>query len=244
MSVNSDNGPLIQPLQITKTRDDWHSIPGIEFYVDFEFCSNLNDDFSKLPEKGGQPLIFAIGCGHLEQGSWQFKSFVVHHLTEREELRIIQEWVAHMSAVRDRLDSANNEPRIFHWSNAELTVLENAYNSARARHREHADWPELAWYDLLKNVMVEEPVVVRGALGFGLKAVANAMHAHSFIETNWADSPVDGLGAMVGAWRCDEEAHKQGLTMTGLPLMNEIVRYNQVDCKVMMEIVRYLRANH
>ena len=32
--------------------------------------------------------------------------------------------------------------------------------------------------------------------------------------------------------------------MTGLPLMDEIARYNEVDCKVMMEIVRYLRANH
>ena len=32
--------------------------------------------------------------------------------------------------------------------------------------------------------------------------------------------------------------------MTELPLMQEIIRYNEVDCKVMMEIVRYLRTNH
>ena len=32
--------------------------------------------------------------------------------------------------------------------------------------------------------------------------------------------------------------------MTNLPLMDDIARYNEVDCKVMMEIISYLRANH
>ena len=122
--------------------------------------------------------------------------------------------------------------------------MENAYSSARKRHRERADWPELGWYDFLNKVMNKEPVAVRGALGFGLKAVANAMHSHGLLETNWADSPIDGLGAMVGAWRCGEEAQQKGVSMTELPLMAKIARYNEVDCKVMMEIVRYLRADH
>ena len=149
-----------------------------------------------------------------------------------------------MRLVRDRQDPQNGMPRIFHWSHAEPTVLDNAYNSAKAKHQEHADWPELGWYDFLTRVMQEEPVEVRGALGFGLKAVANALHSHGLIETDWADSPIDGLGAMAGAWRCDEEAREQGVPMSQLPLMNEVVRYNEVECKVMMEIVRYLRTNH
>ena len=244
LAVNTDGGSLVLPLRIEKTRDEWHPTPGVEFYVDFEFCSDLNDDFSKLPEKGGQPIIFMIGCGHMENGEWQFKSLVTENLSAEEELRIIQEWVGHMRWVRDRLDPQNGMPRIFHWSPAEPSVLDNSYNSARARHQERADWPELGWYDFLNKVMGEEPVVVRGALGFGLKAVANAFHSNGLIETDWADSPIDGLGAMVGAWRCDEEAREQGVPMSQLPLMNEVVRYNEVDCKVMMEIVRYLRTNH
>ena len=47
--------------------------------------------------------------------------------------------------------------------------------------------------------MREEPVVVRGALGFGLKAVASALHTHGLIKTDWVDSPIDGLGAMAPA---------------------------------------------
>ncbi len=244
LSVNVDAGSPVHPMRIEKTREEWHATPGVEFYVDFEFCSDLNDDFSKLPEKGGQPLIFMIGCGHVENGEWQFESFLADSLTEKEELRVIQEWVVHMSTVRDRLDPANGKPRIFHWSHAEPTQLENAYNSAKVRHSQYANWPELGWYDFLTKVMREEPVVIRGALGFGLKAVANALHSHGLIETDWADSPIDGLGAMVGAWRCDEDTRKKGLPMTELPLMGEIAHYNEVDCKVMMEIVVYLRANH
>ena len=93
--------------------------------------------------------------------------------------------------------------------------------------------------------MRAEPVTVKGALDFGLKSVARAMRRHGLIETEWDDgNPVDGLGAMVGAWRCDDDARRLGVKMGELPLMKSIAHYNEVDCKAIMEIVRYLRANH
>ena len=165
LAVNRGDGPPVLPLRIGTTRGEWHAASGVEFYVDFEYCSDLNDDFSKLPEKGGQPLIFMIGCGHVEKGEWRFKSLVANDLSETEEIRIIQEWVDHMSAVRDRLDPTNGKPRIFHWSSAEPTTLQNAHNSACNRHNQPADWLDLGWYDFLQKVMRQEPVVVRGALG-------------------------------------------------------------------------------
>ncbi len=244
LEVNRKAGPPVQPELIVITREKLHPIPAVEFYVDFEYCNDLNDDFSKLPEKGGQPIIFMIGCGYLEEKQWRFKSFTTDRLTEDEELRIIQEWAQHMSSVRKLLDPGNETPRIFHWSKAEITVLESSHNSARIRHGKRAEWPEFNWCDLLTEVVRKEPVVVQGSLDFGLKAVANAMHAHGFIETNWEDSQIDGLGAMLGAWRCDEAADKQGGSMAEMVLMDEIVRYNETDCKVMMEIVRHLRTNH
>ena len=64
------------------------------------------------------------------------------------------------------------------------------------------------------------------------------------IETLWGDGPSDGLGAMVAAWWCDQEARRQGVPFGTIDLMQEVVEYNEVDCKVMMEIIRYLRANH
>lgn len=241
LAVNVGGGPPVRPERIDVDREAWHETPVVEFYVDFEYCSDLDDDFANLPEKGGQSLIFMIGCGHVENGEWQFKSLVTERLSLTEEARIIEEWIEHMRAVRERLDPANIQPRIFHWSHAET----NAYRSARERHGWPAGWPELGWYDFLDKVMRAEPVVVRGALNFGLKSAARAMRRHGLIETDWDDNnPVDGLGAMVGAWRCDAEARQLGFPMSKLPLMNDIADYNEVDCKAMMEIVRYLRANH
>ena len=241
LAVNVGDGPPVSPRRIEADREVWHKTPGVEFYVDFEYCGDLDDDFAKLPEKGGQPLIFMIGCGHLENGEWQFKSLVTECLSLTEEARIIDEWIEHMRTVQERLEPEIFQPCIFHWSHAET----NAYRSARERHGWPARWPELDWYDFLDKVMRAEPVVVRGALGFGLKAVARAMRWHGLIETDWDDNnPVDGLGAMVGAWRCDAEARQLGFPMSKLRLMSDIAAYNEVDCKAMMEIVRYLRANH
>ena len=241
LAVNVGDGPPVRPERIDVDREAWHETTTVEFYVDFEYCSDLDDDFAKLPEKGGQPLIFMIGCGHLENGEWRFKSLVTEYLTLTEETRIIDEWIEHMATVCQRLNPENSQPRILHWSHAET----NAYRRARERHGWPDRWPELGWYDFWREVMLNEPVVVSGALGFGLKAVARAMRRHDLIETDWDDNnPVDGQGAMVGAWRCDAEARRLGIPMGELSLMKDIAAYNEVDCKAIMEIVRYLRANH
>ena len=86
--------------------------------------------------------------------------------------------------------------------------------------------------------------VAGGQVGGHGEQVANAMRANGLIETGWEDNQVDGLGAMVGAWRCDALARENGVPISEIDLMNEIIRYNEVDCRVMMEIVRYLRMYH
>jgi predicted RecB family nuclease len=145
-----------------------------------------------------------------------------------------------MEAVRERLDPAGS-PAVIHWSHAETSTFETAYNSACERHPER-DWASPRWFDLLKHVFRAEPVVIRGALGFGLKEIARALHGHGFIETLWEDSSLDGLGAMTGAWWCYEEAVRQGQPVEDLDLMREIVRYNEIDCRVLMDVMGFLRA--
>lgn len=49
---------------------------------------------------------------------------------------------------------------------------------------------------------------------------------------------------MVGAWSCHQDALKAGARMADLELMQGIEKYNEVDCRVMQEIISYLRAHH
>jgi hypothetical protein len=241
LEAQRDSAPLVSPPAVAAGRQDWHASQPLEFYVDFETVSDLDDDFTGIPKKGGQVLIFMIGCGHLEEGEWKFQVFTCDRLTQDCEREIIDAWHAHMSAVKERL-MPGGDPLVFHWSHAERSFLDTAYNSARERHQR--SWPDLNWYDFLVKVMREEPVVVKGALAFGLKAVARAMHQNGCLATNWTNGPGDGLKAMVGAWRCDAKAREEGGSMRNLELMKSIERYNEVDCRVMQEIVSYLRAHH
>ena len=136
-----------------------------------------------------------------------------------------------------------SEPYVIHWFRAEPGFLELDTNSSFNRHPGH-NWMPVNWFDLLKNVVEAEPVVVRGSLEFGLKPFAKALKSHGLIDTAWGDGPGDGLAAMVGAWWCDAEAARAGNRIADYELMDSIITYNEVDCKVMMEIMRYFRLNH
>ena len=79
-------------------------------------------------------------------------------------------------------------------------------------------------------------------MGFGLKTVARSLMQHGLIETDWPDGVADGLGAMVAAWWCADEARMQGGSLVDVDLMAQVSAYNEVDCRVMMEAVSYLKG--
>lgn len=240
----STQGPPVVPARIAAMEQVWRVESVLEFYVDFETVNDLNDDFSLIPRRGGLPMIFMIGCGHMKNGAWQFQCFTTDALTEACEATIIEKWLDHMKEVRNSV-AVGSEPLTIHWSPAETSSLVTAYNAAVQRHGQRAkSWAAPRWFDFLKEVIKEEPVVVRGALAFGLKAIAQAMQKLGLIETKWESGPVDGLGAMVGALWCADGATKTGVSLKQIDLMQSIQDYNEVDCKVMMEIIRYLRRNH
>ena len=238
------DGRYVWPARIEADGGGWREPAPVECYVDFETVNDVLDDLSAFPARGGQQLIFQIGCGRCVDGEWTFRSFTTRALTAEAEADMIDEWVDHLRGLaREAGLGSESEIRLFHWSAAETSAIENAYRSASARHRERR-WPDLLWYDLLDRVMQAEPVAVRGAHGFGLKAVANAMFRHGLIGTQWADGLADGAGVMAGAWHAAQEASLRGLSLTEIPLMREIEKYNEIDCRVMAEVLDHLRREH
>jgi hypothetical protein len=241
-----EHGPIVFPDRVRANEHLWRDVGGPEFFVDFENVSDLDENFSTFPDAGGQALIFMIGCGHFtgpaDAPAWNFRVFTVDALVPGDERRAIEAWLAHMSAICEAAGRPLDQARVFHWSPAETSTLTEAYNAAHRRHGEPA-WPAVPWVDLLNRVIKAQPVTVRGAFGFGLKAMARAMHANRLIETLWSDSATDGLGAMVGAWWCHHEAARLGVSMREIDLMKEIEAYNEVDCKVMAEVLGYLRRH-
>jgi hypothetical protein len=231
----NSNGPLHHPPVIDWVREEWAEPETLEFFVDFETTSNLDDDFSSLPKAGGQPLIFMIGCGHWEpmadnlgdhrewmldptKRRWVFQVFYTESLTEAEEKRIIFEWYRYMEEVRARTPGAPDRPKVFHWSPAETRTYSMGSDSAFVRHLQPAGWPDPNWYDFLGNVVKQKGTsnafYIKGTWGFGLKAIGKGLHKHGCIQTLWADGPADGLAAMGGSWACYRFAQRLGIPVT------------------------------
>ena len=42
------------------------------------------------------PLIFMVGCGHVEDDQWKFSCLIADRLEESSEVAIIDAWIAHM----------------------------------------------------------------------------------------------------------------------------------------------------
>lgn len=230
----------IEPDRVETDRELWGEAAAVEFYVDFETVTDTDDDCRDFPRAGGQPLIFMVGCGHLEHGVWKFSNFVAETLTPTGEAKMIDSWLAHMEDVRVRLGPHIERPICYHWSAAEEGSFAKQYSSARSRHPDAA-WPEPNWFDFLTRVFRKEPILVPGALGFGLKTIARAMHARGCIDVIWDEGPGDGLGAMVGAWRA--YARCKGKPVQSDPAMQGIIKYNAIDCQTMQQIIAWLRKN-
>ena len=241
IAVNRDTGDVLRPERVSADEEVWRVPPRAEAFVDFEFVHDMDDDFSTFPRKGGQALIFQIGSGIYRDRQWAFRQFTVDDLGVEAEGRMIDDWLAHLADIaRDTGCASPSDVRLVHWSLAEESSFERAYESARSRHPDRS-WPALGWYDLLGRVFRAQPIVVKGAFSFGLKSIARAMRAHGLIETAWGEGLADGAGAMAGAWAAAADSRARGRSLTESPVMQEIGRYNEVDCRVMAEILDYLR---
>ena len=92
--------------------------------------------------------------------------------------------------------------------------------------------------------MRAEPVKVRGAHSLKLKEVTNAMHDLGLIETRDSGVVPGGFAVAMVARALADRATEVGGKLTDFEQMDDIRDYNEVDCKAVMELVRYLRQNH
>jgi hypothetical protein len=240
LAVNRPGGESVLPARMVAATQVWRQHAPIEMFVDFEFVPDLDDDFAAFPRKGGQSLIFQIGSGTYKDGAWRFEQFTADELSLAAEGRMIDAWLERLRAAATEAGSRVEAARLIHWSPAETSNFERAYDNARARHPDR-DWPVLTWFDLLHEVVQAEPLVVRGAFSFSLKPIARSLHALGHIQTLWGEGLADGAGAMAGAWSAAVEAERTGVSLGATETMHEIARYNEVDCRVMAEILDYLR---
>jgi len=246
--IRNDTEIIIPHKIECNTLRKWHGTKNlyknkkILFFIDFETITDLT-----LDESLGSSFIFMIGVGYrnISSQEWTYQCFYTNELTEVEELRIFKEFhkFVHGFATKGK---KTTYPDLIHWSHAEKTF----YNAAWGRHGDlilSAGYQKMeTWCDMLK-VFRNEPITIRGALNFSLKSVAKAFYEHGLIKTTWdADSDVcDGMSAMIQAHRAYKSAAHNNITnIMLLPIMRDIKHYNEIDCKVLYDILTYLVKHH
>ena len=199
----------------------------MEFYIDYE---TINGNIGQLNENTGNDFIFMIGIGWEEENKWMFKNFILEELTNECELDMM---VKFWDFIKEKkIEHNKNETHFIHWTQAEHTF----YNKFLNKH--NYKFPTTVFYDM-HRLFLDNNVAVNGSLDFKLKNIAKAMHKNKLIESSWdTDNPcANGLDAMYNAYNIYK--NRQDINNS---TMQNIAQYNEIDCKVMWEILKYLRT--
>ena len=221
LKINRQNKDKVLP---KKLKTDI-SKTGEELFVDFETLSDICPDFTSIPEQPVKTIIFMIGIGFIKNNKWNYRNFICNEATPEEEFRIMNEFV---SFVKEK-----QNPTLYFW-HAENFI----WNSAERRQTDISNnWKNLQWVDLC-SLFKTEPITVKDSFDFGLKNIAKSMKKHKLISTSYNESNCkSGLSASNRAWNWYNKRENE-------TDMKDIEKYNEYDCKVLWEILEYLRKNH
>jgi hypothetical protein len=198
----------------------------MEFFIDYE----TTNDFEK------NNFIFMIGIGYNERpksnnhNNWNFKCFICKNNSDNEQQIMFSTFWEYINLLLK--ENNKDEPIFIHWTSAEPVF----YNKIKSKF----NLPNKNFLDLY-SVFINEPITIKGALNYSLKTIAKTLYKHNLIQTSWSLNSQcnNGLDALV-------QANKLYSTKLNLELddMKDISYYNEIDCKVLYEIILYLRENH
>jgi hypothetical protein len=240
----NDTKCVILPKKIETNLYDWRNTQEVnnqkgEIFVDFESISDIYSNFSDLPKQLPNDLIFLIGIYWKNNGNWEYKSLIINEYTIEEEFRIMNEFTIFVKQLKyPKIWYWNAEPRIWKHSENKQFDIKIKNNDEVNANMIRDNW-KLEWIDLWK-IFTTEPIVIKGSFNFGLKSIASAMKKHNLINIEINSNCQNGLTAIIKALYI----YKTVKNPINTKIMQDIIIYNTFDCKILYEILIYLRKNH
>ena len=246
IEINKNDSKIFSP-DIIKTDNidgvNWRNIDesSLEFYLDYETMnSNLGHIIVENDNIGYQDnqFVFQIGIGHTKNRKWCYKSFVAPTNDLLGEVKMINLFWDHVNKIMKEQNKTSCH--FVHWYCAEPI----SYKKLQTRiSKIGTRIPDKKFIDLY-SLFRKEPITINGSLNFSLKSVAKAMNSHRLIKSNWnSKNPCsNGLNAMLLAHKAYKDT-KNPMDENNV-IMHNIIHYNHIDCKVLWEILTYIRDNH
>jgi len=202
-----------------------------EFYVDYEFESNLNVDFENdFPAMTGCEMVFMIGIGWEDQGKWNYRQFVAEQETREAERKMFEGFLSFLEQAGAL--SPASDAALYHYTSAEVSQ-----SRASALRLGLPQLASLPWVDLQKPAHAI-PLGLPGAWGYGLKEIASALGQVSpKHRVDWPESLADGLSASVMGWKMYEQSEP-----LKTPEMGLLSDYLEIDCKALWAVLSWMRS--
>lgn len=185
-------------------------------FMDFEILTSVYDDFTTFPESNTKNLLFNVGCCSYEHpDAW---SWVATDPSNEEAM--LKKFVEFLN------NKSGSSVTFVHWTAIEKRIF----------NEKMSEYPavgallikEIRWFDL-HDYCVKSDIYIQDCLNYKLKTVSRCLEQHGLIKSTWKNgSFFDGLGAMTGFIKYLKTKDEK--------IIEEIVYYNTIDCKVMVEI--------
>jgi len=228
LKVNQSSNQIIHPIKIKYNLNNWRDTNNLVFYIDFETINKTAFELEKNINSMND-IIFMIGIGYSINNKFKYKCLFIKDLSDNEQILIINQMVDYIKNISSTNNVDYQNVNLYHWSNFEPMILSKACTKF------NIIYPILKWIDIL-DMFHNEPIIIKGALNFSLKTVGRAMYKLGLIKTIWATNSniSDGLDAMYKAY----VIYKSNKSVT--TQLKHIIKYNQIDCKIMWDILNAL----
>ena len=207
-------------------------------YYDIELVNSMVlEDFKQFPQSSPQ-IITVIGLVVVFLDEiFEIKHFVVNGLNQKDEAKNFRKFIKYIKKDICQKQFPNEPYTFYHYSSAEHSFIKKMFQKNPLIKNEDIDFYidniEKNSFDLLK-IVKEDNITPADTFGKGLKPIAKGFYKANKIPEKWENSDIDGENSMVYTKKAYQS--KEGKNH---PFMQEVIKYNKIDCLVMFFIVFY-----
>jgi len=229
--MNQQNDVLIYPRKnvshsffsiLDKTEYDIYF--DVESFLSIDEKQNLFTNYTSIKE----PILGILGLIHQDR----FFDFTIYKFSLDDEEKIVKAFVDRLWRIGKGLHKIN----IYHWGHAEFNYIQYIKKTYPLY-----KFPDYELINVLDYFRME-PIIVQGVFKFSLKSIGKALYRNKLIRTTWEEND-NGLDSMI-QFKEICKSHNKKIPLKRYIEIEDIIKYNRIDCQVLYEIVDLLRSRY